>query len=80
MAAAGRVKWTNPPATGPQYITSDCARYMVNRAGQTYMAVRLGAPDRGAWKGSVILKVGDKAECVAACERDANETSNTPTD
>lgn len=59
------MKWT---VTG-NYATSDCGRYIVNwtESGQ-YMAVRLGTPDRGAWKGSEILAIGGKDECKAACE------------
>lgn len=65
------MKWT--AATIGNFATSDCGRYIVNWNGpkSQYMAVKLGAPDRGAWKGSEILKVGDKAECVQACEVDS---------
>lgn len=67
------MKWTLAK-DGP-YATSDCGRYIVNwtESKSQYMAVKLGKPDRGAWVGSVILKVGTKAECVRACEGDAGE-------
>lgn len=66
------MKWTR--AKDGQYLTSDCNRYMVNKAPGKYMAVRLGTPDRGAWKGSVILGVvGTADEAKQLCEGNANE-------
>lgn len=55
------MKWTL--AKDGNYTTSDCGRYIVNwnDPKTQYMAVKLGKPDRGAWIGSVILKVGTEA-------------------
>lgn len=68
------MKWT---VTGKYHATSTCGRYIVNwtEDKSQYQAVRLGKPDRGAWIGSASLCVGTKAECVQACERDANESA-----
>lgn len=70
------MKWT--PAPIGNYAISNCGRYLVNWTGDKsqYMAVRLGKERRTArgeqlWEGSEILKVGDKAECVQACEVDS---------
>ena len=64
------MKWTRSKTPGPDYLQAE--GYIVNKAsvcGEVqYMAVRLGTPDRGAWKGSEILAIGGKDECKAACE------------
>ncbi len=65
------MKWTQPEKSRPYQVSG---QWMMNRAyvngAPVYMLVRLGKPDRGAWIGSEIVRVGSKAEC----ERAANET------
>jgi hypothetical protein len=68
------LKWTR--AKDGNYLTSDCNRYMVNKASGKYMAVKLGAPDKGAWKGSVILGVAGTAdEAKELCDENCNPTT-----
>lgn len=73
------MKWTR--AKDGNYLTSNCNRYMVNKGYvqgiAQYMAVRLGTPDKGAWKGSVILGVvGTADEAKQACEADYENLNN----
>ena len=72
------MKWTR--AKDGNYLTSDCNRYMVNkgfvRGEVQYMAIRVGIPDRGAWKGSVILGVvGSADEARELCDENCNPTT-----
>lgn len=67
------MKWT--VATIGNHATSTCGRYIVNwnDPKTQYMAVRLGKPCGSLWEGSVILRVGTKAECVESCEADCEK-------
>lgn len=53
---------------GPQYIESECGRFIVNKAGNppVYQAVRLIPPPS-----VILLGRGTLAECKQACEEAA---------
>ena len=65
------MRWLRPEPTRPYQISED-GKWIVNRVSVcgvvSYALVRLGKPDRGAWIGSEIVKVGSKAECEEAAD------------